>query len=142
MTPVHDQLGPPSFLPHEVYSLDDLSVSDLVTGGRFGRHVAGALSTARRPSIFRRCYSSETRVPTWYSPAAPSNTAALADCLPPYYWQAKHMQKLIRVCKSFFSSRIRECGSPVLLFISIRWRVESLGFSRKFFHLLFWSMET
>ena len=108
-TPVHSppQSGqPPALLvprlPHEIHSLDDLSASDLVVSGNFGRHVAGAVSTTRRPSIFRRCYSSESNVPTWYLPGGSTDSAALADCLPPYYWQAKHIQKLIKVSDDEF----------------------------------------
>lgn len=112
-------------------SCDDLlSASQLVTGGRFGgRQSVPAVEaavpfavqrTARRPSIFRRCYSSESNaiVPSWFSgtqqasagqsevassavvlinPSQPADPDALVDCLPPYYWEAKHMPRLVKV---------------------------------------------
>lgn len=138
-----DTLHPPEIdvaVPFTVqHSCDDLSAVDLVAGGHFGRpSEASVSSVSRRPSIFRRCYSSESNVliPNWFasSPAsqtapsctsanlypAPASTTAtvvasssnppiqqvdavetLVDCLPPYYWEAKHMPRLVKVSLLF-----------------------------------------
>lgn len=125
-----------------IRSYDDLSVQDLVAAGHFGgSRSPGQPATApirllrRRPSIFRRCYSSESNVLipvhpssnqqqqhwSWSAAAAAATTTStsasvansshpqhqlllqlgdsdvLVDCLPPYYWEAKHMPKLVKV---------------------------------------------
>jgi len=115
-----------------IRSYDDLSTQDLVACGHFGGSsvpaTAPILLLRRRPSIFRRCYSSESNVlipvhPSsslssnqqqqqwnWSAAAAASiasvassshpqqaDSDALVNCLPPYYWQAKHMPKLVKV---------------------------------------------
>ena len=103
-----------------VHSYDDLSSSELVAGGHFGRATTSTTTSTtttvslRRPSIFRRCYSSESSVlvsnlHTTSSVVACTSSSstdaadALVDCLPPHYWQAKHMPRLIKVSGfSFF----------------------------------------
>jgi hypothetical protein len=161
-----------------IRSCDDLlfhSASDLASRGRFGGGVTATTATAlavptryslsqqqqqqpnRRPSIFRRCYSSESNaivVPSWFSSSfgTPSGSTsgaaaavqqqqqqsagstellaasssyslaavsqqqqpadvcagnavladALVDCLPPYYWEAKHMPRLVKVSLFLF----------------------------------------
>lgn len=119
------------------------SASDLANRGRFGTALLGVpvqqkvQEQRRRPSLFRRCYSSESNaivVPSWFSSSfvtssrqqqsagsiellASHNSSyslanpignqtadvcnavadALVDCLPPYYWEAKHMPRLVKV---------------------------------------------
>jgi hypothetical protein len=178
-----------------VRSCDDLlfhSASDLASRGRFGGGVTATTATAlavptryslsqqqqqqpnRRPSIFRRCYSSESNaivVPSWFSSSfgTPSGSTsgaaaavqqqqqqsagstellaasssyslaavsqqqqqqpadvcagnavladALVDCLPPYYWEAKHMPRLVKVSLFlfvFFSRPAGQLGKKII----------------------------
>lgn len=173
LIPVHgtgtqqlDTLHPPevdaaaALRGQQQHSCDDLSASDIVASGTFGRPAetscpSSSSSSAvppllrRQPSIFRRCYSSESNalisllfsssstaqssgagasstpsaggalVPA--SAAASSSAAltsssqpslpvdaadALVDCLPPYYWEAKHMPRLVKVSPNFLLSKL------------------------------------
>ena len=100
-----------------VHSYDDLSSSELVASGHFGNRstftTATTAVTARRPSIFRKCYSSENSVlvSNWNaaSVSVQCNSMdvadSLVDCLPPHYWHAKHMPRLIKV-STFYSSKM------------------------------------
>lgn len=36
------------------------------------------------------------------NPSQPADADALVDCLPPYYWEAKHMPRLVKVNQSVF----------------------------------------